>query len=217
MPLYLTSADRYRGCFLNQGAEMFEKDFENETFENLTFTYEKFEDCRFSDCTFKDCLFEEAELSQCIFSDCTFINCTVTKLKASLHSELKQCRFIGCRLTSINWSEVMPSEGFSDPIEALQDCCLKYNTFTEINFRKFDFSGNEITESIFAECMLSESRFKDCRLDRTEFYRCDMQKADFRKASGYQVDIISCKMKNAVFSFPEAVELLGSIGVKVEY
>lgn len=196
---------------------MNEKDFENEVFESLSFTYEKFEDCRFSECTFKDCQFEEVELSECIFSDCTFENCTVTKPKASLHTQLQDCRFIGCRLTEVNWSHMRPEGTFTDPIVALTDCFLKYNSFTEINFRKFDFSGNEITESMFAECELSESRFKGCKLDRTEFFRCDLQKADFRKASGYLVDIISCKMKNAVFSFPEAINLLGSLGVKVEY
>ena len=216
MPLYLTSADRYRGCFY-KGAKMNDKDLENEVFENLSFTYEKFEDYRFSDCTFKGCLFEEVELLQCIFSDCTFENCIIIKPKASLHSQLQDCRFIGCRLTEVNWSDMRPEGTFTDPIAVLTDCFLKYNSFTKINFRKFDFSGNEITESMFAECQLVESRFNGCRLDRTEFFRCDMQKADFRKASGYRVDILSCKMKNAVFSFPEAIDLLGSVGVKVEY
>lgn len=193
------------------------RDFENETFEGLSYSSELFEDNRFIDCIFKDCLFEEITVSGCIFSGCTFEKCTVNKLKGSNSSQLQECRFINCRLTGINWSELLPEESFADPIDVLQECRLKYNTFTDMNFRKFSFEGNEITESMFAECELNDSRFKGCKLDRTEFYRCDMQKSDFRNASGYLVDILTCKLKNAAFSFPEAINLLGSLGVKVEY
>ena len=196
---------------------MSERDFENETFEGLSCSSELFDDYRFIDCTFIDCLFEETELSGCILSGCTFEKCTVTKIKGSNSSQLQECKFVNCRLTGINWSELLPEGSFADPIETLQECRLKYNTFTDMNFRKFSFTGNEITESMFAECELNESRFKGCKLDRTEFYRCDMQKSDFRDASGYQVDVLSCKLKNAAFSFPEAINLLGSLGVRVEY
>ena len=34
----------------------------------------------------------------------------------------------------------MSNGAFPDPIHTLKECSLKYNTFTEMNFNRFDFS-----------------------------------------------------------------------------
>lgn len=195
---------------------MKEKYFERKFFENLKFNGEVFRNFHFEDCTFKGCNFDECELTQCFFSDCFFDKCVITNLKVSGNSQIQFCTFSNCQLIGINWNELLPSGRFADPIKKFQNCCLKYNTFTNINFRKFVFSENEISHSMFAECPLVEAKFKRCNLDKTEFLHCDIQKADFREAIGYQVDIMTCKMKNAKFSFPEAVNLLNALGVKID-
>ena len=104
---------------------------------------------------------------------------------------------------------------FADPIEKLQGCRLKYNTFTEMNFTKFNFAGNEIQRSMFAKCNLVSADFEKCDLLDTEFYQCDMRKANFKEASGYKVDIFGCKLQDAKFSLPEAVSLLGDLRIKL--
>ncbi|WP_304341660.1 pentapeptide repeat-containing protein [Metaclostridioides mangenotii] len=63
---------------------------------------------------------------------------------------------------------------------------------------------------------LIESCFNKCKLEDTEFSKCDMQRTDFRESRGYQIEIISNKMKNAKFSFPEVVNLLGGLGMKFD-
>lgn len=191
--------------------------YENETFESLKLIGEEFADYRFSDCTFLNCEFEDISLFGCVFSGCAFKNCLVTRLKATGCSQIKYCEFTDCGLTGINWSTLLPEGRFADPIEKFQNCRLKYCTFMGINFRKFSFAGNDIYDSMFAECPLAESKFKACKLERTEFFKCDLQKSDFRDAVGYQIDITSCKVKNARFSYPEVVNLLGALGVKIEY
>jgi len=80
----------------------------------------------------------------------------------------------------------------------------------------FDFSDCEIPESTFSACNLSGAKFTGCALDNTEFYNCDAMGADFRDASGYRIDIMSNKLKNARFSFPEAMNLLGGLGIRIE-
>ena len=46
----------------------------------------------------------------------------------------------------------MSNGAFPDPIHTLKESSLKYNTFTEMNFNRFDFSdGNEIVGSMFAK------------------------------------------------------------------
>jgi uncharacterized protein YjbI with pentapeptide repeats len=93
---------------------------------------------------------------------------------------------------------------------------MKYNSFIEMPFRKFDFSGNIIQESIFEECDLQESNFKDCRLEATQFFKCNIRKADFRDAKGYAIDVSSSKIKQAKFSYPEVMSLLASLEIKID-
>ena len=85
-----------------------------------------------------------------------------------------------------------------------------------MNFMHFDFSSNTIQESVFDECNLRESNFKGCRLERTQYINCDIRKADFRETNGYQIDIKTNKLENARFSFPEAINLLNCLGIKID-
>ena len=135
------------------------------------------------------------------------------------HGILKPCsRWIyeDCRLNEIEWAPLMSNGAFPDPIHTLKECSLKYNTFTEMNFNRFDFSdGNEIVGSMFAKCEMQLANFKGVELHETEFYQCDLRKADFRDAAGYKVDILGSRLKDAKFSQPEAVNLLADLKIKL--
>ena len=120
-----------------------------------------------------------------------------------------------CILNYIDCLSLQGDGSFADPIEKLQDCRLKYNTFTEMNLTKFNFTGNEIPRSMFAKCNLVSADFEKCDLLDTEFYQCDMRKANFKEAGGYKVDIFGCKLQDAKFSLPEAVSLLGDLKIKL--
>ncbi len=195
---------------------MEEKYYEAQTFENLKFHGETFEGYKLVDCSFIGCSFEDCRLVRSLVSGCTFDKCAVTNLKAEGYAQIQYAEFANCRLVGINWQQLLPSGRFGEPIRKLQGCSLKYNTFAEMDFKKFDFSDNEVSASIFAQCQLAESKFRQCRLEKTEFFQCDLQNADFRDASGYQVDIMSCKVRGARFSFPEAMNLLGGLGIKID-
>ena len=124
--------------------------------------------------------------------------------------------FEDCRLQEIEWAPLLSNGAFPDPIHILKDCSLKYNTFTEMNFNRFDFSnGNEIVGSMFAKCEMQLANFKGVELHETEFYQCDLRKADFRDAAGYKVDILGSRLKDAKFSLPEAVNLLADLKIKL--
>ena len=74
------------------------------------------------------------------------------------------------------WAPLMSNGAFPDPIHTLKECSLKYNTFTEMNFNRFDFSdGNEIVGSMFANCEMQLANFKGVELHETEFYQCDLR------------------------------------------
>ena len=85
-----------------------------------------------------------------------------------------------------------------------------------MNFNRFDFSdGNEIVASMFAKCEMQSANFKGVELHETEFYQCDLRKADFRDATGYKVDILGSRLKDARFSLPEAVNLLADLKIRL--
>lgn len=194
---------------------MDENYFENQKFENLKLNGEIFRDFRFIDCTFTNCTFENCKLAWSRFTDCKFQKCAVIS-PDSEESCIQLAEFTDCSLVGINWNSLTPKGRFSDPIRMLQNCRMKYNTFSGNAFRKFDFSGNQIVDSMFSECELPESSFQGCRLEGTEFFRCDVRKADFRDASGYQIDVMTNKLKGARFSFPEVINLLNGLGIRVD-
>ncbi len=189
--------------------------YEEQSIKNKKFQNTIIENCTFADCNFENCTFESCQIKNCFFVNCKFQNCNIISL-TSKHSEIKNAAFKKCNLIGVHWNELLPTGKYAHCIDCLKDCYLKYNTFAEMSFIKFDFSTNIIQECMFEECNLQESSFKDCRLEATEIYRCDIRKADFRGAMGYVIDISSNKLKQAKFSFPEVVNLLNTLEIKID-
>lgn len=192
-----------------------ENSFESRKFEQIRMEKEILEGYKFVDCEFEDCVFEECTIVSCSFVECRFQNCRVISLRAK-YSQMKYSEFEKCSLIGVHWQELAASKSIAEPIRSFKDCLLKYNSFVEMSLKKFDFSGNVILETLFDRCKLAESRFNGCRLLQTQFLNCDLQKADFREAVDYLIDIMTCKVKGARFSFPEVVNLLKVLEIKVD-
>ncbi|MEY8310964.1 pentapeptide repeat-containing protein [Oscillospiraceae bacterium 42-9] len=189
--------------------------FEGECFENLSFVEESWQGLRFVDCQFQGCSFERCRLSHCSFSECRFSGCKILEPVCD-QSEVRFLELDHCELTNVNWSLLLPMNGFGEPIDKVENCQLKYNFFTEVPLRKFSFLGSALTGSLFADCDLTESNFSGCPLEGTEFFRCDLRKADFRGASGYKIDALTNKLKGALFRYPEVTSMLASLGIVIE-
>ena len=184
--------------------------FEGERFENISLSEEVIEGYEFVDCRFLNCSFEKCKVLQCSLSECRFESCSMTEISGQ-YSDARFLELDKCALVGIDWSAWKSSGRFGTAISRITDCKIKYNTFTEMAFPKFDFSG-----SMFAKANLSGSSFRGCDLADTEFFQCDLRKSDFRQASGYKVDVLSCQVKGAKFSYPEAINLLHYLGISVE-
>lgn len=189
--------------------------FEGERFENISLSEEVIEGYEFVDCRFLNCSFEKCKVLQCSLSECRFESCSMTEISGQ-YSDARFLELDKCALVGIDWSAWKSSGRFGTAISRITDCKIKYNTFTEMAFPKFDFSGSSITGSMFAKANLSGSSFRGCDLADTEFFQCDLRKSDFRQASGYKVDVLSCQVKGAKFSYPEAINLLHYLGISVE-
>lgn len=194
---------------------MIKKYFENETFENLNICDEVIDGATFVDCRFVNCSFDRCELSFCKVGECDFVKCRFSEIKSD-SSEIKFLTFSDCRIFGVNWAMFSSTSRFNEPIAKISSCSLKYNFFTQMNFKKFAFKDSSISSSTFAECNLAESNFNGCDLKDTEFIKCDISKADFRNATGYKVDVTTCKLSGARFSYPEVENLLYSLDIKIE-
>ena len=167
---------------------------------------------RFYECTFINCRITECQLLHCTFTDCEFQDCAITSLTTK-YSTLKNARFINCSLVGVHWGGLQSR--YCPAIAHLSNCRMKYNSFVEMNLTKSDFSKMELIDSLFEGCSLRQTTFFQSRLDDTQFLNCDLRQADFREAIGYKVDITTCRMKAAKFSFPEAIRLLGVLEVEI--
>jgi len=190
-------------------------EYENERFERLDLVEQSISWLEFTDCEFVSCSFENLEVINCSFTDCTFVGCRFINVSGQ-RTLMRSSVFEDCTLTTINWNHWGSGSAFYDPFSKLTRCRLRYNQFTEMNLTKFDFSSCEILDSLFGECKLVSANFKGANLDKTEFFRCDLGKADFRSSTGYRADIMNCNLKGAKFSFPEVVNLLYGLGIKIE-
>ena len=186
---------------------------EHQVLRDFTISNDTLRNTEFTECTFENCEIENTELTDCTFTDCVFSKCRIIHPKFD-GCTMISCDFIDCRLFGINWNEL--TSGFLAPIAHLQGCQLKYNNFVEVDYPRFSFEDNDILESLFADCSLSHSRFCRCHLNQTEFFRCDLTGASFENAQGYTVDIGTCKLKRAVFSFPEVTNLLSGLGIVIK-
>lgn len=191
--------------------------YDNKDFTNLLINSEEYSDIEFECCTFTNCTFEESLLNYASFTECTFTNCNVRNMKFR-NCEMHNCEFYSCNLIGINWDDFTNADrsGLVTPIDKIEKCVFKFNTFAGLGFVKFNFAGSQILESNFLSCNLKEAKFNSCNLTGTAFTECDCSKADFRNSYGWNIPLTTNAVKGAKFSFPEVVNLLNGLGISWE-
>ena len=189
--------------------------FENRSFDDIRVTDVTVENMRFSDCVFNGCRAENVTFRNCSFLDCVFNDCAVRNIRSDV-SVLRGAEFLHCRLFGLNFAELGGGGPFDQPLYRLERCELRYCYFINMELRRFGFSSSSMTDCEFSSCDLQGRDLSGCDLSGAVFTGCDLRECDFRGAAGYSVDITSNKLKGAAFSLPEAVRLLGGLGIKVE-
>ena len=102
------------------------------------------------------------------------------------------------------------------PFGRAEQCEFRYNEFSGMALKQFDFSKCTFGDCVFDDCKLAGADFRSVALSSTAFSRCDLQKADFREATGYRIDPSDNQMKGARFSFPDVIALLNGFGLVIE-
>jgi len=130
---------------------------------------------------------------------------------AKLDGDISGFDFTDLNLTGINWSEVRKNGDFN-----FFGCKLDYGCFQSVDLRGAKFENCSIREVDFSEANLAKSSFSGSQLAGTSFTNTNLEKADFRRAHDYLIDPRFAKMKEAKFSFPDAIVLLQAMGIQVE-
>lgn len=153
----------------------------------------------------------DAALKGAVFLDCKFTNCNLANV-AMTNVVFRSVLFDNCNVMGINWIEVRANSDYG-----FIGCKLDYACFQSVDLRGMKFENCSIREADFTSANLSKSSFKNSTLSGTSFAHANLEKADFRGARNYFIDPKFSKLKEAKFSFPEAVALIEALGVEVEY
>lgn len=164
----------------------------------------------FIECTFESCDFSESMLQNAKFYLCTFVNCnlSLTKLGGCRFQDVK---FIACKIVGgefFKCDKVFFSASF-------KNCIMQYCNFSDLNMKRASFSGSRLKDGHFTNTVLVETDFDGVDLAGTIFHNCDLSKADFSKASQYNIDPQTNKIKGAKFSLPEAMGLLRGFEITI--
>lgn len=183
----------------------------NTDFENLKIADKDLKGYLFEDCNFSSCVFDQISFEDVIFTSCIFIKCSfiMTSLNGTTMNDVffNKCRLMGLNFTNCN--EFLLNISFEQTILEnifisdkklkklkLSDCKLKDCDFMRIDFLQSNFSNSDFTNVTFSDC--------------------NLEKADFRASSGYFINPETNKIKNALFSLPEAQSFLTFLNIKIE-
>lgn len=153
----------------------------------------------------------DASLKSAIFVDCKFSTCNLANISL-MNVVFRNVIFENCNLMGINWTEVRANGDYN-----FFGCKLDYGCFQSVDLRGTKFENCSIREGDFAGANLSKASFKASTLTGTSFTNANLEKSDFRGARGYYIDPRFAKLKEAKFSFPDAIALIEAFGVEVEY
>lgn len=191
------------------------KTLEFEQIDSLNLEDTVHEGVEYIECSFSKCEFINVNFKNCTFKNCVFQKCVFANAKFDFCT-MYNGEFTDSMLIGINWNTLKSKLRGAEPIVKLSGNILKYNSFSQMSFRKFVFSNNTFKECYFLECELMDADFCKDDLEKTQFSDCNLSRADFRDSYGYEINITNNKITGAKFSLPEVVNLLRGLEIIIE-
>ena len=179
------------------------EDYDGVVWDRQDFTAEDLGNLTFSGCTFQGCDFTGVRLSGTRFEDCRFQDCNLSNTVVD-HTRFDGVTFEGCKLVGLNF-------GSADPLTfglTVVKCLLRYVNFSQIRWKKAVVRDCDAVDSDFRGANLVGADFTKTRFRACRFHSADLQKADFSGAEGYDLDLRTENLKKAIFTLPEALNLL---------
>lgn len=188
-------------------------EFAGEVFKGLACMEQTIEEKEFVRCNFINCNFSSSRFVDCQFVDCQFESCNLSMIHVS-ETNFRDVTFIRSKLIGILWYESR-KRSFSLSL-SFKESFIDYSSFFGLDMRKCKFENTTAIEVDFTEANLSKVKFDSVKLSGATFFRTNLKEANFATATNYMLDPSVNQVKGAVFSMPEAINLLYAFGVKIE-
>lgn len=182
-------------------------------FNGLECVEQTFLEREFVRCTFIQCDFSSSRFVDCRFSECRFEQCNLTMIEVS-GTNLNEVTFVRSKLMGVLWYESQKRN--ASLALHFKESFLDYSSFWGLDLRKSTFENTTAVEVDFTEANLSNVKLDRVKLSGAIFSKTNLKQSDFSTATDYVLDPSVNQVKGALFSLPDAVNLLYAFGVRIE-
>jgi len=187
------------------------KYIQDEKFDKTNFSKEALEIADYENCSFINCDVSNNNLSGSHFIECTFTGCNLSTTKLNT-TAFRDCIFKDCKLMGLQFS-ICDDFLFTATFE---NCLLNFSSFYKMKLKRIVFKNCNLGEVDFTGADLSASLFHHCDLAKALFENSILEKADFRTAYNYSIDPEVNKLKKAKFSTSGIAGLLDKYDLEID-
>lgn len=191
-----------------------EKEFSDALFERLDLRGKAVTSREFNACVFRHCDLTGASLPRSRFTDCRFESCNLSLVKPA-GSSFRSVSFKSSKLAGVNWTEAAWPKIKLPGLLSFEDCVLTDSVFLGLHLRGASMLNCLAKGADFREADLAGAVLRGTDLSGALFGGTDLSGADLSGARGYAIRPDGNKLKNAVFSMPDAMALLYCMDIKI--
>ena len=192
-----------------------EQNFFDEQFQHLNQDSSTIDSSKFDSCSFKDCSFNETSFRSCRFIDCNFFDCDLSLVQVAnctfIRVAIESCRSIGTNWAQANWSDT----GIQEKVNFVESA-IDHSTFIGLDLTGIKILNCSVHEVDFRESILIKADFSGSDLTKSIFGNTIMSGADLSNARNFQINPCANKLTGARFSLPEALALLYSMDILLD-
>ena len=168
-------------------------------------------DTEYFDCEFIGLNLDEVNLSGCVINDCVFRDCNLSNVSL-INSSLNEVSFKDCKVLGFNFNTLRSISGLK-----FNDSNLSFCILNSMKTRDIEFISCKLDDSDFSEGQFESLSFEKSKLSRVNFSNSNLLNCNFSYASDYFIDPRFTRIKGSTFSMPEALGLLDSFEIKINF
>jgi fluoroquinolone resistance protein len=191
--------------------------YQKQKFMGVTAAGETFTGIEFEGCMFERALLSGCTFHRCRFSESRFTGCDLSLLKVP-NCRFTSVQFSGSKLIGVDWTAAPDTDAARVLLSLGFDrCVLDYANLSGLLLRETKLTRCSLKEANLSETDLTGTDCRESDFEAAVFLHTVIERADFRGARNYAIDLTANRVKGAKFSLPEAVALLNSFEIAVEY
>lgn len=190
-------------------------DFFEQTFENLDCSLKAIQNKSFENCCFKRCNFDGCSLLNCKFIDCEFAHCTLNEIIIT-NSGFSGVVFEHSKLMGVNWAMAKWPQIKLLSLIHFYSCNISCSSFFGLGLSEINIWECKAHDVDFREADLSYGNFVRTDFHQSMFVKTNLMNADFSEAINYNIDVRLNEVKKAIFTLPDAINLLQHLGIQID-